>query len=90
MFAIQYVDRPGIGHGGYMVHDDRGLVWVKATSAADIRPLYVWLGKGNAVLGRELMRNAFSMPSVVLNAAQYNELVRDMPLYTERSFVKEG
>lgn len=90
MFAIQYVNRPGNGHGGYMVHDDRGMVWVKTTNPADIRPLHVWLGNGNAVLGKDLMRNAFSMPSVVLNAAQYNELVRDMPLHTSRSFVKEG
>lgn len=90
MFAIQYVDRPGIGHGGYMVHDDKGLVWVKATSASDIRPLYVWLGKGDSNKGRDLMREAFSMPSVVLNAAQYNELVRDMPLHSDRCFVKEG
>ncbi len=73
-----------------MVHDDKGLVWVRATNAADIRPLHVWLGKGDSIRGRDMMRDAFSMPSIVLNAAQYNELVRDMPLHTERSFIKEG
>lgn len=90
MFALQYINRPGNGYGGYVVHDDKGIVFVKATSATDIRPLYLWLGNGDDIKGRDMMRNAFSMPSVVLNPAQYNAMVCGMPLHTERSFVKEG
>ncbi len=90
MFAIQYVNRPGNGYGGYIVHDDRGLVFIKATSANNIHPLYVWLGNGNANKGRDMMRDAFSMPSIVLNPAQYNELVKDVTLHTQRVFIKEG
>ncbi len=90
MFAIQYVNRPGNGYGGYIVHDDKGLVFVKATSSNDTRALYVWLGKGDAIRGRDLLNDAFQMPSITLNPAQYNAMVVDMPLHTERSFVKEG
>ena len=90
MFAIQYINRPGNGHGGYIVHDDKGLVFIKATSSNDIRPLHAWLGNGNANKGRDMIRDAFSMPSVILNPAQYNALVCDMYTNEQRSFVKEG
>lgn len=90
MFAMQYVDRPGNGYGGYVIHDDKGLVFIAATSSSDIRRVYVWIGKGDAIKGRDMARDAFSMPSVVLNAAQYNAMVNPMTKHNERSFVKEG
>jgi hypothetical protein len=90
VFALQYVDRPGNGYGGYVVHDDKGLVFISATSASDIRRVYVWIGKGDAIKGRDMARDAFSMPSVVLNAKQYNDMINPMTKHNERSFVKEG
>lgn len=90
MFAIQYINRPGNGHGGYIIHDDRGLVFIKATSSNNILPVYTWLGNGDPNKGRHIMRDAFSMPSVILNPAQYNAMVCDMTLCTERVFIKEG
>jgi hypothetical protein len=89
VFALQYINRPGNGYGGYIVHDDKGLVFIAAASS-DIRRVYVWVGNGDANKGRELMNDAFSMPNVMLNPAQYNAMVCGMPLHTERSFVKEG
>lgn len=90
IFAVQYVTRPGNGYGGYVVHDDKGLVFIPATSASDIAPLYKWIGNGDMVKGRNAMDDAFSMPSVSLNPAQYNSMVNQLVKHTTRSFVKEG
>lgn len=90
MFALQYVDRPGNGYGGYVIHDDKGLVFIAATSSSDIRRVYVWVGNGDANKGRDAMCEAFSMPNVMLNAKQYNDMVNPMTKHNERSFVKES
>jgi len=79
VFAIQYVNRPGTGYGGYVVNDGSNTVFIKATTESDTRRLYVWLGNGDAVKGRGIANtHSLCLPSVVLNPAQYNTMIGGM------------
>lgn len=91
MFALQYVDRPGTGYGGYVVNDGTHTVFIAASTSSDIGKLYRWLGKGDMAKGRdEYHSNALTLPDVSLNAAQYNAMVNPMSKGNEVTYTKEG
>jgi hypothetical protein len=91
VFAIQYVDRPGNGYGGYVVNDGTHTVFIAATTSSDIGKLYRWLGKGDMAKGRdEYQSDALTLPSVSLNPMQYNDMVNPMSKGNEVAYIKEG
>lgn len=92
MFAIQYVNRPGNGHGGFVVNDGSHTVFVPACTQVDTRRLYTWLGNGDSLQGERLYNSPvrLSMPAVMLNPAQYNTLVGSMVMHDVQAFIKEG
>lgn len=91
-FAIQYINRPGTGYGGYVVNDGTNTVFVKATTPNDTRRLYVWLGNGNDIEGKRIANSseALTLPNVMLNPAQYNVMVGSMPTHDVKAFTVKG
>lgn len=91
MFAIQYVNRPGTGYGGYVVNDGSNTVFIKATTPVDTRRLYVWLGNGDSVKGKDIHNiHALILPNVILNPAQYNAMVNPMPTHDTKAYSHKG
>jgi hypothetical protein len=90
--AIQYMDRPnspsGAYYGGYCINDGTNTVFVSTRSASNLFPVYEWLGNGDRNKGRVVYDSALVMPSVTLNAKQYNALVCTLPTHTQRAFTK--
>ena len=88
--AIQYIERKGNGgitYGGYVVNDGTHTVFVNTRSKGNTRPLYLYLGNGDDLKGMAVYReNAFIMPDVLLNAAQYNTLTASMDTHSSRVF----
>lgn len=89
--AIQYIERKGtnggMNYGGYVVNDGTHTVFVSCGTKANTRPLYLYLGKGDDLKGMAVYReNAFIMPDVLLNAAQYNTLIASMDTHSSRVF----
>lgn len=90
--AIQYMDRPngpsGTVYGGYCINDGTNTVFVSTRGASNLFPVYEWLGNGDRNKGRDVYRTALTMPSVTLNAQQYNALVTTIPTHTQRAYTK--
>lgn len=76
-FAIQFINRPGLYHGGYVINDGTHTTFVSTGGEGNTFPLYEWLGNGDKGIGRDIARGegCFSIPSVILNPAQYNSLI---------------
>jgi hypothetical protein len=87
-FAMQYITRPGIGYGGFMVNDGSNTTFIPSTSANSTPTLYKWIGNGDMARGRALSTGSecLSMPSVTLNPAQYNSLIGTLSDYKVISF----
>lgn len=91
MFAIQYVNRPGTGYGGFIVNDGSNTVFIKATTPVDTRRLYTWLGNGDSIKGKGIANtHALTLPNVVLNPAQYNAMVGGMSTYDVKAYSHKG
>lgn len=91
MFAIQYINRPGIGYGGYVVNDGTHTVFIKATTSNDTGHLFNWLGNGDIARGRDIERDySLALPPVFLNPRQYNDMVNGMYTHTAIAYTKEG
>lgn len=89
MFAIQHVNRPGQYFGGFIINDGTHTVFVPAVSPSDRAKLNTWLGKGDKDRGRdECNAYGLSMPDVVLNPKQYNDLVKGCSLYSDVEYGK--
>ena len=90
--AIQYMDRPnspsGAYYGGYCVNDGTNTVFISTRGASNLFPVYEWLGKGDRGKGRDIYKTALVMPSVTLNAKQYNALVCTIPTHEQRAYTK--
>jgi len=90
--AIQYMDRPnspnGAYYGGYCVNDGSNTVFIETRAANNLLPVYAWLGNGDRAIGREVYKTALVMPSVTLNAKQYNTLVCSIPTHEQRAYSK--
>lgn len=90
--AIQYMDRPnspgGASYGGYCINDGSNTVFIETRAMNNLFPVYEWLGNGDRAKGREVYRDVLSMPSVTLNAKQYNSLVCTLPTGEQRSISK--
>ncbi|QNN99107.1 hypothetical protein SEA_FAUST_273 [Streptomyces phage Faust] len=92
--ALQYMDRPnskgGAVYGGYCINDGTNTVFIETKGQDNLVPVYRWLGNGTVNVGRDYMRDnpPLSMPTVVLNAQQYNALVTTLPTDTQRAFKK--
>ena len=91
---MQYMDRPnspsGAYYGGYCINDGTNTVFIETRSMDNLLPVYKWLGNGTANTGRDYLRDnpPLYMPSVTLNAKQYNALVTTLPTGEQRAFVK--
>lgn len=90
--AIQYMDRPnspgGAYYGGYCINDGHNTVFVQTGSMNNMHPVYEWLGNGDRNKGRDIYNSALCMPSVTLNAKQYNALVCTLPTHEQRAYTK--
>lgn len=93
MFSLQYMSRPPIGgsvYGGYCINDGTNTVFIVTGAMDNLTPVYRWLGNGTVATGRDYYRDnpPLVMPSVVLNAKQYNALVCTLPTDEQRGFTK--
>lgn len=82
--AIQWVQRKECG--GYLVNDGTNTVFVDTNTQDNTTPLYIYLGIGDTVKGKSVYDSALIMPSMVINAAQYNALIASMPNDSQEVF----
>jgi hypothetical protein len=82
--AIQWVQRKECG--GYLVNDGTHTVFVDTHTQDNTTPLYIYLGIGDTHKGKSVYESALIMPSMVINAAQYNALVSSMPNDSQEVF----
>jgi hypothetical protein len=90
MFVIQYVDRPndpgGNAHGGYLVNDGSNTVFVSTRTPNNRGALYEYVGNGDRAKGMDMIKGCMCMPSLTINARQFNTLVCNTPTHEQRSF----
>lgn len=93
-FAIQFITRPkapnGMGYGAYLVNDGTCTFAITSDDRGQRQTLYVWLGHGNAGKGRDVYDKALTLPSVTLNAAQYNTIVSTYDNERGHAFTDKG
>jgi hypothetical protein len=94
VFAIQHLSRPKLPNGQkpgiFLVNDGSNTVAITSNGSASVNALYHWLGNGDENKGRVIGESSdcLTLPSLSINAQQYNALVTSLP--TENDVLFKG